>query len=199
MPAVTTNLKELSFEHAEAHVAAGAAYVDLRAIDEYLDVHIPGSLALQYEFGPGFPVRARDCIPLEVPLVLLDRPDVDVPFAAASLRGKGFAVLGVVRDGLRQWGGRHGNPASTEISESASAPRGTVLDVGDPRAPRIEGALRVSIERLWVQTPPASGSPIAIVAGVGVRAALAVGMLERAGHDQIVFWRVPGPRPRRRS
>ena len=191
MPMATTNLKELSFEHAESHVAGGAAYVDLRAIDEYLDVHIPGSLALQYEFGPGFPVRARDCIPLQVPLVLLDRPDVDVPFAAAGLRGKGFAVLGVVRDGLSKWASAHGNPASTEIFEGRSAPGGTILDVGDPRAPQVEGALRVSIERLWVQTPPATSSPAVIVAGVGVRAALAVGMLERAGQDQIVFWKVP--------
>jgi rhodanese-related sulfurtransferase len=189
MMATRMVLKELSFEHAETHVAAGAAYVDLRDVDDYLDVHIPRSIALQYEFGPGFPVRARDCIPLEVPFVLLDRPDVDMSFAAASLRGKGFAVLGVLRDGLARWASVHGNPVSTEAAAGATAPQGTLLDVGDPGAPRVDGAVRISIERLWVQTPAPSQTPVVIIAGRGVRASLAVGILERRGQDQLVFWK----------
>jgi rhodanese-related sulfurtransferase len=180
---------ELSLEESEARVGSGAAYIDMRAVSDYLDVHIPGSISLQYEFGPGFPVRARDCIPLEVPLVLLDRGDVDVPFAAASLRGKGFAVLGVLTDGINAWADKHGTPGSTEVFEGPETPSGTLLDVGDPGAPRLPEATRTPIERLWTHTPPLGNDTAVIIAGRGVRAALAVGMLERAGHERIAFWR----------
>jgi rhodanese-related sulfurtransferase len=191
MALVHTTVKDLSFDEASGHVEGGAAYVDLRAVDEYLDVHIPGSLSLQYEFGPGFPGRARDCIPLEVPLVLLDRADVDMAFAAASLRGKGFAILGRLEDGLHAWSKEHGHPASTEIQDGGTAPSGTVLNVGDPGTAAIDGT-RIPLGRLWSEAKSFAGSPIAIVASRGVRAALAVGMLENRGAGTITFWRVGG-------
>ncbi|MEA2460533.1 MAG: hypothetical protein QOH90_710 [Actinomycetota bacterium] len=188
MPLANTTFRSLTSEDASAHVGVGAVYIDIRTVPEYLDVHVPGSICLQYEFGPGFPVRARDCIPLEVPLILLDRPDVDMSFATASLRGKGFAVLGVVEDGLNAWARSHGTPASTEVYEGGSPPSGTLLDVGDPQAPAVEGATRLSIERLWNRAPEIA-QPVVIVAGRGVRAAMAVGMLERAGKSPLFFWR----------
>jgi rhodanese-related sulfurtransferase len=189
MVQVHVTVKELSFQEADDYVAAGAAFVDLRSVDEYLDVHIPGSLSLQYEFGPGFPVRARDCIPLSVPLVLLDRRGVDLSFAAASLRGKGFAVVGAVDDGLNSWAKVHGTPASTEVIQGATVPTGTLLTVGDPGAPAIENARSIAVERLWTQVGDIEGSPVIIVANRGVRAALAVGMLERAGRTDVALWR----------
>jgi rhodanese-related sulfurtransferase len=189
MAAPQATAHELSLDQSEAHVRAGAAYIDLRDVSDYLDVHIPGSISLQYEFGPGFPVRARDCIPLEVPLILLERSDVDVPFAAASLRGKGFAVLGVLPDAVNSWAHKNGTPASTEVFEGPEPPSGTLLDVGDPGAPRIPDATRTPIDRLWTQANLEGNDTAVIVAGRGVRAALAVGMLERAGHERIAFWR----------
>lgn len=195
MVQVHTTVKELAYEDATGYVAAGGAFVDLRAVDDYLDVHIPGSLSLQYEPGPGFPVRARDCIPLEVPLVLLEREDVDLSVAAAGLRGKGFAVAGAVRDGINGWAQANGSPASTETIDGQTRPSGTVLDVGDPGAPAVEDALKISVERLWTRTADVQGSPVIVLANRGVRAALAIGMLERAGRRDIALWR-PGRKGR---
>lgn len=185
---VTSTLKDVSFEAGSVLVREGAAFVDLRPVPAYLDVHIPGSLCLPYEFGPGLAGRARDCLPLDLALLLLDDADAgaDVVHAAASLRGKGFDVLGRVRDGLRQWGQTHGPPRSTEIV--TRVPEGsTALDVGDPGSAVPEGSTRIPIEQLWIRTGELSG-PVAIAAGFGVRSALAVGILEHAGFEDLFFF-----------
>jgi rhodanese-related sulfurtransferase len=186
----TTTLKPLSFEDATAHVDAGAVFVDLRDVQSYLDVHIPGSIELFYESGPGLASRARDCVPLEWPLVLLDLGTGDAGHAAASLRGKGFDVIGSVTDGLNGWAAARGTPASTELVRGGSAPDGVLLDVGDPGVTGTGDALSIPVERLWSRRDEiASEGPIVVAAGYGIRAALAVGLLERAGRDDIVFWK----------
>lgn len=175
-----TTPKVLSIDEAVAAVDAGAAFVDLRDVSDYLDAHIRGSLALRFEFGPGMPSRARDCLPLELPLVLLEDAGSDAAHAAASLRGKGFAVLGAVRGGLAAWGRHFGAPASTE--RMVRAPEGaTLLDVVDPGANAPEGAERVPLETLWPRATEFASGPVVVVAGLGVRAALGVGILEHAG------------------
>jgi hydroxyacylglutathione hydrolase len=183
----TSTLKSLSLDVADVAVDEGAAFVDLRPIRDYLDVHIPGSLALLYEFGPGMASRARDCLPLSLPLVLLDDGSSDLMNAAASLRGKGFTVLGRLGGGVSEWAKAHGAPESTEVID-APAEGATVLDVSDPGAPDATGAVTISIERLWTRVHELEGKgPVVINAGQGIRAALAVGMLERAGIE-VVFW-----------
>lgn len=180
---------DLSIQAAEHHVASGAVFIDLRPVREYLDAHVPQSLSLQYEFGPGFNTRARDCIPLSYPLVLLDHGGVDLEYVTASLRGKGFAVLGFVPDGLGAWANAHGAPASCEVFGSDETPDGLVLDVGDPRVVLHKEATVISIERLWNCADEfSSESKVTILAGAGVRAALAVGMLERVGVENVGFW-----------
>jgi hydroxyacylglutathione hydrolase len=195
MPATTT-LRELDYEEAGNIAAAGGAFVDLRPITEYLDVHIPGSLGLLYEFGPGMASRARDCIPLDVPLMLLDLGgDADYSNAAAALRGKGFEVTGRLPDGINRWAEATGeSPASTEILDG-EPPGATLLSVRDPGAEPAGDALEIPIEHLWSRAAELRArSPIAVVAGYGVRAALAVGILERAGVAGVAFWRSLRPR-----
>lgn len=191
---IAATCKELELAEAMRAVSEGAAWIDLRPTDAYLDAHIPGSLALLYEYGPGLAGRARDCLPLSLPLVLFDPGDVDVINAANSLRGKGFAVLGRVPDALNRWAAETGrSPASTEIV-TGPRPDGFLLDVGDPGV-SLDAApdAHIPIERLWSRTGEVAGrSPIVIAAGYGVRAALAVGMLERAGAADIVMWRTRG-------
>lgn len=189
----TTTLKTLDPDVALGHVDDGAAFVDLRAIDAYLDVHIPGSLALLYEFGPGMASRARDCLPLELPLILLRSDGVSMANAAASLRGKGFTVLGELEDGINEWARAKTPPASTETVSGARPPRGNVLDVGDPGARAGADAVRIPIEKLWARVADVSAEdPVVIVSGFGVRAALAVGILERAGRRDVLAWRTRG-------
>jgi rhodanese-related sulfurtransferase len=179
------SVRDLEFEEAAAAVDRGAAFVDLRPIESYLEVHIRGSLALLYEFGPGMASRARDCLPLSLPLVLLDLGHGDLVNAAASLRGKGFTVLGQVPDGINQWAAAGGSPVSTEI---VGPGQGFVLDVGDPGTHPGEDALRIPVESLWGRAPELDADEaITVASGYGVRAALAVGILERFGHDVAVW------------
>jgi rhodanese-related sulfurtransferase len=185
-----TSLKDLDFDEALAFVEAGAAFTDLRPTQEYLDVHVPGSLALVYEYGPGMASRARDCLPLSLPLILLGGPEANLLNAAAALRGKGFRVLGHAAEAVNAWVERGRVLASTEVVSGAGAPAGILLDVGDPGTAPTEGAVRIPIERLWTRVDEVgNGSPVVIVAGYGVRAGLAVGMLERSGREEIVLWR----------
>lgn len=194
---VQTTLKELAFESALAHLDEGAAFVDLRPPEEYLDVHIPGALDLVFEFGPGMSTRARDCIPLSVPLMLIEDGTNDLHHAAASLRGKGFAVLGSVKDGVNSWVNASGKPGSTETSDSVQPPDGLLLDVADPGARVPPGTKRISAEQLWVHSAEvADERRVVVVAGYGVRAALAVGMLELAGVREVIFWRSSKNLPR---
>ncbi|MBW3594335.1 MAG: hypothetical protein KY391_02060 [Actinobacteria bacterium] len=180
-------LRNLEVDEAVALVDEGAAFIDLRDVNSYLDVHIPGSIAVLYEFGPGFNSRARDCIPLEVPLVLLDLGAGDIVHAAASLRGKGFDVRGRLENGINRWAEHHGAPASTE--SVTERPDGfSVLHVNDPGTGNLDADYAIPIEKLWTRADEVTSDRVAIAAGVGVRAALAVGILERAGKD-VVFWR----------
>lgn len=188
--AVTTTLRKLDFDDALRLVDQGAAFVDLRPTAEYLDVHVPGAISLVYEAGPGMNTRARDCIPLDVPLVLIDEGDVDVVHAAASLRGKGFTVEGSVTDAVNGWIATGGRAASTDVISGKQTPDGVILDVADPGARAPEDAVRVPAETLWRQAEDLGDeSRIVVVAGYGVRAGLAVGILERAGAQQITFWK----------
>jgi rhodanese-related sulfurtransferase len=189
----TSTLRDLPFEEAEEHARAGAAFVDLREVKAYLDAHIRGSLSLQYERGPGFQSRARDCIPLDVPLLLLERPGVDMLRAAASLRGRGFEVVGQLRNGLQQWGRAHGAPASTDDYQGPPPRDATIVDVQDPGAHPVENATVIPLAQLWDRSSElALDLRVVIVAGYGVRAALGVGILERAGATNIVFWTTRG-------
>lgn len=184
----TSTLKTLGIDLADAALEEGAAFVDLRPIRDYLDVHIPGSLALLYEFGPGMASRARDCLPLSLPLVLLDDGTSDLMNAAASLRGKGFTVVGRLEGGLTRWAEVHGAPASTE-AVTAAAEDATILDVSDPGAPDATDAITIPIERLWTRVHELDGKgPVVVCAGRGIRAALAVGILERAAIDVLFWW-----------
>ena len=184
----TRTLHELTFAEAEALTHEGAAFVDLRPMKDHLEVHIPGSLGIVYEFGPGMGARARDCLPLSLPLILMAAPDVDMVHAGATLRGRGFEVLGEVRNAVEEWAVKHGTPASTEQLDRL--PEGTVaLHVRDPGALPPGDALTIPAETLWDRTDELSQGPIAVVAGFGLRATLAVGILERAGiRDVSLLW-----------
>jgi rhodanese-related sulfurtransferase len=195
-------LRELDFEEAMAEFDEGAALIDFRPVDDYLDVHVPGSISLLFEAGPGMASRARDCLPLNVPLVLIDLGGVDIAYAAAALRGKGFHVVGSLPDAINAWVGSGGKPGSTDVVAQQVPPQGLLLDVADPGARPPDEAKRIPLEHLWGRADDFADEPrVVISAGKGVRAAMAVGMLERAGVGEILFWKragTPGRRVRRR-
>jgi rhodanese-related sulfurtransferase len=191
---VTTTLKRLTFDEALDVVDLGGAFVDLRRTDDYLDAHVPGSLDVVYEDGPGMSTRARDCLPLDLPYVLLDLGHGNPPLAAAALRGRGFHVVGSVEDGLNRWA--ESSPlASTETFTGDRVPDGTILHVSDPGAVAPEGAVTIPADDLWPRCDELDPSRrVVVAAGYGVRAGLAVGMLERNGFRDVAFWRTGSPR-----
>lgn len=183
-------IRSLTIEQAEALRASGAVAIDIRNVDDYFDVHIPASVSLQYEFGPGMMGRARDCIPLDQDLVLLEDGRRLTNEVAAGLRGKGFAVAGVLSDALGGWGAHDGAFASTPTVTSPRPPDRFLLSVGDPGSPMYDGATFISIEEFWERAGEVpSDEPVVLIAARGVRAAMAIGMLERAGITNITVWR----------
>lgn len=183
---VTTTVKRLTFDEALEVVELGGALIDLRPTQAYLDAHVPGSLDVVFESGPGMSTRARDCLPLSIPYVLLDLGYGDLALAAAALRGRGFNVVGSVEDALNQWAGKGRRIASTEVvGEAGDA---TVLHVADPGANAPEGAVTIPADDLWPRVDELDrSSRIAVVAGWGVRAGLAVGILEHNGFEDVAF------------
>lgn len=190
-----STIRTISFDEALAQVKEGAAFVDLRPASAFLDVHIPGSISLVYEFGPGMAGRARDCIPLSVPLVLIRSDDANMLHAAASLRGKGFNVVGEVDDALNLWANTQGKLASTDLAEGPVPPTSQpVLDVGDHGRRRYESAIDLPLERLWGRSGELRGEKsITILAGKGLRAGLAIGILERVGVEPRLWRNVDRP------
>lgn len=183
-------IRSLTFDQAQALLASGAVAIDIRDVDDYFDVHIPASVSLQYEFGPGMMGRARDCIPLDPDLVLLDDGRGLTNEVAAGLRGKGFSVVGVLDDALGRWGTDGGAFASTPALTAPQPPDGFLLSVGDPGSPMYDGTTFISIEELWSRAGEVpSDEPVVLIAARGVRAAMAIGMLERAGITNITVWR----------
>ncbi|HEX2294222.1 MAG TPA: hypothetical protein VHN37_02815 [Actinomycetota bacterium] len=190
--AVTTTVKRMTFDEALEVVDAGGAFVDLRPTAPYLDAHLPGALDVVYESGPGMATRARDCLPLGIPYVLLDLGYGDLRLATAALRGRGFAVLGSVDDALNQWAATGGRIASTEVATGGTPPEGTLLHVADPGASAPEGAVTIPADDLWPRCGELDKSGrVVVVAGWGVRAGLAVGILERNGFEDVALWRRP--------
>lgn len=193
---IATTLRTLPLREAVDLVEEGGVFVDIRPVDEYLEVHVPGSISLMYEFGPGFASRARDCLPLDLRLVLLQADETNVPHAAASLRGKGFDVVGAIEGGVHAWARIYGSPGSTHVVEGnpkggLSPAKTVILDVGDPGAGDVQEATRIPVELLWQRVEELKGNErVVVAAGYGVRAALAVGILERAGFRDIIFWKL---------
>lgn len=162
-------------------LSRGALLVDLRPVDDYLTGHAKGSVSLIFEDGPGFGGRARDLLPLQAPLVLIDDGVGSVDHAAAMLRAKGFDIAGYIRDSQETI-----QTPQPEVKEF----QGILLDVKDPGAVIPEGATVIPVEWLWARAGDLdSTADVGVLAGWGVRAATAVGILERLGFERISFLR----------
>ena len=198
-PRSASVLRNLTPARARELLAGDALAIDLRPVGEYLAGHIHGSIPLLYEAGPGLGGRARDLLPLEARLVLLDDGVSPVERAADSFRGKGFDVVGVLTGGVRAWA----DPlVTTPVIQLADTPDVLALiNVSDPGTvlPPGQGVgASIPVERLWDKAGELGRNwDLGILAGYGVRAAAAVGILETLGFTKLTFVRTrrPGERP----
>lgn len=178
------SIRRLTPDAAEKLLAEGLA-VDLRPIAQYLEKHLHGSISILWEQGPGFATRARDLLPLNARLVLLEDGVSPLDQAAAQLRGKGFDVEGCVGADEVPALGRMISTRPSPLQEAGSL---ILLDVGDPGTRYEERVLKIPAELLWEQHGDIDLSRrLGVLAGYGVRAATAVGILERLGSREITF------------
>jgi rhodanese-related sulfurtransferase len=198
-PASGSTLRSLNVARARELLAGDALAIDLRPIGDYLAGHIHGSIPLLFEAGPGLGGRARDLLPLDARLVLLDDDVSPVERAADSFRGKGFDVVGALAGGVNAWP----DPlVATPVIQLADVPDVLALiDVSDPGTALPPGhgvGARIPVERLWEESGELGRTwDLGVLAGYGVRAAAAVGILEKLGFTKLTFVRTrrPGERP----
>ena len=184
-------LTTLSAERASDLVSADAALIDLRPVGDYLSGHPRGSISLLYENGPGFGGRARDMLALSARLILCDDGTSDLENAAAMLRGKGFYVAGTT--GLKD----HEQTTTPEADLEGSSHL-TLIDVADPGVVKQTSVRFIPADNLWDEAASLDrSSDIGVLAGWGVRAATAVGILEHLGFAKVTFVRTlpVGSRP----
>lgn len=162
----------------------GALPLDLRPFEAWLADHLLGSVSLIFEDGPGFGGRARDMLPLDSRLVLIDDDEADLDSAAAMLRGKGFSVDGYL-------------PASADLPRGRTETTGLeeagglrLINVADPGAIAPRDVPVMPVETIWTRAVEIEKQkPVGVLAGWGVRAATAVGIFERLGFRRVVFVR----------
>lgn len=183
-------LRTLAAARVAELLAGDGLIVDLRPIDTYLTAHVLGSVPLLYEAGPGLGGRARDLLPLEAQIVVLDDGTSPLDRAADSFRGKGFEVVGALAGDPGTW---PGGPVATPVVALADAPDTLALiDVADPGTvvPSDGVGARIPTERLWDRAGELGKTQqLGVLAGWGVRAAAAVGILEKLGFTSLTFVR----------
>ena len=194
MPTVT-DLRGLTAARCRQLLDAGALMVDLRTPTEYLQVHVKASIPLLYEAGPGLGGRARDLLPLGARVILLEDPTSPLDKATDAFRGKGFDVVGYFPGGVDAWPEPAGG---TPVVALGQTPLDMVLlDVADPGTvipPTRRAHVRIPVEHLWDDATQVldRGADIGVLAGWGVRAAAAIGILERLGLPKLSYVRTRG-------
>jgi rhodanese-related sulfurtransferase len=197
--AVPSTLRALPPERVRQLLRAGDLAIDLRAPADYLAAHITGSVPLLFEAGPGLGGRARDLLPLDARLIILEDAASPLDRAADALRGKGFEVVGYFPGGVGAW---PEPPGGTPVVPLQNASRDLALvhvsDPGTQIAIARAGMKHIPAEELWDRAGELDPeSSLGVLAGWGVRAAAAIGILEHLGFRQLTFVRTRqiGDRP----
>ena len=165
--------------------------VDVRPAREYAEGHLPGSLSIP--FGPPCAVYAAWLTPWGGDLVLVSDSEqelrsIEIQLACIGVEG---VALSLLRRSGRDWRGLR----LTDWAGYAAEPdpghdlRRTVLDVRHPgewRAGHLAGSVNVPVHELPHRLTELPGGELWVHCEAGYRAALAAGVLDRAGRRVVL-------------
>ena len=170
-----------------------AVIIDTRPIEAYAAAHIPGSISIA--FRDVFAVWLGWLLPADARLLFVvgDTPVERLLDESLLVGYERFA--GVLDGGLRAWKDAGLPVTSSRLVSAAAAQRAlldgaTALDVREPdeyAAGHLPDAVHVPLGQLAGrehQLPP--GRPVVAYCGHGERAATAVSLLERSGHEALL-------------
>ncbi|ODU05300.1 MAG: hypothetical protein ABS81_08030 [Pseudonocardia sp. SCN 72-86] len=164
--------------------------LDTRPIDEYSRAHIPGSLAIPP--GPGFSARLRCLATPDVPAVVVGGAGHDVVDLVWRSLTVGFeSIIGELDGGVEAWFAAGLPVIRTQLVPAQRVDGDSrVLDVrakAEFVAGHIPDAVHVELASVRRAAPALNPRPAVVMCVDGVRAASAVGLLERAGHFDVAI------------
>ena len=183
----------------EVDALEGVSIIDVRSRDAYAAGHVPGSLGI--ELGPQAGVWTGWLIDHDSSIVLVADEPAEVVEMVIQLGQIGLdSVVGVLH-GLDDWK-RSGHPVDSyrnvTADDLAVAIRGEdapqVLDVRSPseyQAGSLDGSVSRYVPDLVAGVPETlrKDEPVWVACGSGYRAAVAAGLVERAGYTPVVVSR----------
>jgi hydroxyacylglutathione hydrolase len=158
--------------------------IDLRPRDQYLAGHLPGSLSI--EWGSSFAPWTGWLVPFGEPVHLILEPLQDPVWAATELARIGYEVSGATTD-LEGVELETGRTAAAEDLPDALSSGATVIDVRDPserEMAHVAGTVHRYVPDLRYSIP-GQDDEVWVVCESGFRAAIAAGLIERAGRTPV--------------
>ena len=170
-------------------VVRGAQVVDIRSRAKYAAGHVPGSIAVEH--GQHFAAYTGWVTPWGSEIVLVSDSAEELDLAERQLASIGIeGVSGVVLDdsGRATWTGHRRIDWETFAAATSSKDR-VLLDVRRPeewRTGHIEHTVHIPLEELAHRLAEVPPGEVWVHCQAGFRAAVAAGLLDRAGRDVVL-------------
>jgi hydroxyacylglutathione hydrolase len=179
----------LQSDYALDALARGAHVVDIRSSTAYAERHLRGALSIPA--GPQCAVYAGWVTPWGAELVFVSDSEQDLDaleseLASIGIEGVATAVLTPGRG--RDWSGLRRTDWAA-FAEQPPPPTAVVLDVRRPdewRGAHLPGALNIAVHELPRRLRELPSGEVWVHCAAGYRAAVAAGVLDRAGRDVVL-------------
>lgn len=170
---------------------AGAWIVDVRPVDAFARIHVPGSVSIALR--PQFATWLGWIVPEREPAVFVLDDDQDRSDLARQARNIGYdTILGELGGGIDAWHAS-GRPVVSIPLDAIDRHRGVVVDVrqrSEYAAGHVPGALGAELGEITIDALPPG--PVAVMCGHGERAMTAASLLARDGRSEVTVL-VGGP------
>jgi rhodanese-related sulfurtransferase len=163
--------------------------VDIRSREKYAAGHVPGSIAIEH--GQHFAAYAGWVTPWGSEIVLVSDSEEELDLADQQLASIGIeGITRVVLDSSSDatWTGHRRIDWET-FAACTPAPGRVLLDVRRPeewRSGHLEHAVHIPVEELSDRLAEVPAGEVWVHCQAGFRAAVAAGLLDRAGRDVVL-------------